>query len=78
MEAGDIEWLRKIATGDAEDIMLSVGRTQRILNTIAELQDALKEISLGKGAFSRDPQQHANNTIENMKSIALQALKEKP
>ena len=38
LEAGDIEWLRKIATGDAEDIMLSVGRTQRILNSIKELE----------------------------------------
>jgi len=44
---------------------------------IAELEDALKEISLGKGAFSLDPQQHANNTIENMKSIALAALEDK-
>lgn len=41
---------------------------------IAHLERALHEISLGKGAFSLDPLEHAKNAIENMKGIALNAL----
>lgn len=38
------------------------------------LVKALEEIAEGKGAFSRDPFQHAKNCIEDMKQIALDAL----
>lgn len=39
-----------------------------------KLEVALQEIAKGEGAFSRDPLEHAKNTIENMKAIALGAL----
>ena len=39
------------------------------------LMEALKEISKGEGAYNEDKLEHANNTIENMKSIATEALK---
>jgi hypothetical protein len=35
---------------------------------------ALEEIAKGEGAFSRDHLTHAQNTIENMKRIAVEAL----
>lgn len=38
------------------------------------LMDAMKEIAKGEGAFSMDKLTHANNTIDNMMSIAKQAL----
>ena len=41
----------------------------------AELLEALIEIAKGEGAFDFDRLIHANNTIENMKSIAQKAIK---
>jgi len=41
---------------------------------LARTKAALAEISLGMGAFSRDPLEHAENCIENMKEIARNAL----
>ncbi|KKL79382.1 hypothetical protein LCGC14_2015350, partial [marine sediment metagenome] len=40
-----------------------------------ELFDALNEISEGKGPYDLDPIQHASNCIEDMKAIALEAIK---
>ena len=34
----------------------------------------LEEIEKGEGAYSRDVLQHAENTIENMKKLAREAL----
>jgi hypothetical protein len=42
---------------------------------IAELTEALEEISEGTGAFSRDPLTHATNCIGAMKACAFRALK---
>ena len=39
-----------------------------------DLLAALREITKGEGAFSRDPLTFANNTIENMKEIANTAI----
>lgn len=44
------------------------------VNNHEKLVEALREIKKGEGAFSRDQLTHANNTIENMKEIADQAL----
>ena len=44
----------------------------------ARYEKALREIEKGEGAFSRDPLEHAENTIDNMKDIARQALERKP
>jgi|GEM_PF-7034796 len=44
---------------------------------IAELEAALREIAKGEGAFSRDQLTHAENCIDNMKSIAQEALQGK-
>jgi len=41
---------------------------------MGEVAELLREISEGKGAYSRDPLTHASNTIENMKNLALEAL----
>ena len=41
---------------------------------VKELVEALEEIKKGEGAYSQDHLTHANNTIENMKSIAEEAL----
>ena len=38
------------------------------------LRKALEEIAKGEGRFSRDPLTHANNTVQDMKAIALAAL----
>lgn len=41
-----------------------------------KLLEALKEISKGEGAFDVDQLEHASNCIENMKSIANEAILE--
>lgn len=38
------------------------------------LKPALEQICKGEGEFSRDPLEHATNTIENMKAIAAATL----
>lgn len=42
---------------------------------IAALREALTEISKGEGAYRLDPLEHASNTIDSMKNLALSALK---
>ncbi len=39
-----------------------------------DLLEALTEILKGEGAYDTDRFEHANNTIENMKSIAKEAI----
>lgn len=39
-----------------------------------ELLAALEEISEGKGRYNQDQFEHAKNTIEDMKQIALEAI----
>jgi hypothetical protein len=39
-----------------------------------ELLATLREISEGRGRFSRDNFEHARNTIEDMKQLALDAI----
>lgn len=41
---------------------------------VNDLLAALKEIAKGEGRFSRDPLEHAANTIEDMKALALAAI----
>jgi hypothetical protein len=46
----------------------------RLENALA----ALREIARGEGRFSRDPLEHASNTIEDMKRLATDALQVAP
>ncbi len=46
----------------------------RAVNAYDDMLTALKEISKGAGAFSRDPLEHATNTIEEMKEMAKEAI----
>ena len=43
-------------------------------NAYLALRAALAEIAKGEGEFSRNPLQHAENTIESMKLLAREAL----
>jgi len=43
---------------------------------IKKLEEALKEIKKGEGRYDRDPLTHCGNTVEDMKQIATEALKE--
>ena len=56
----------------------TTGMSDRKLSTEVErLKAALVEIAKGDGAFNRDRLTHADNCIENMKSIALAAMRSK-
>ena len=41
---------------------------------ITIMEEALKEIALSRGPYSRDQLTHAENTIEAMKQVAEEAL----
>jgi hypothetical protein len=41
---------------------------------LIQLEELLKEISLAEGPYHRNPHQHAQNTIEHMQKLAIQAL----
>ncbi len=66
---------------DAERLIMpnpfKCGTCDAKTNELAErnrLREALEEIAKGEGRFSRDPFQHAQNTIEDMIAIAREAL----
>jgi predicted nucleic acid-binding Zn-ribbon protein len=46
----------------------------QLRDRIEELKSALSEIAEGRGPFSRDPLEHADNCIEDMKRIATEAI----
>ena len=46
----------------------------RAVNAHDELVGALEKITMGEGAFSRDPLTHAENCIDDMKALARAAL----
>ena len=59
--------------------LLSTGQEDKIsycpLHASAgQMREALVQIAKGKGRFSRDHHEHAENTIEDMKALALNAL----
>jgi hypothetical protein len=47
---------------------------QEAADRIEALEGALREIARGEGRFSRDPYEHACNTIEDLIAIARAAL----
>lgn len=49
-------------------------KTSRII----ALKEALEEIQKGEGAYDFNPANHAVNCINNMKSIATEALRQTP
>lgn len=64
-------------TGQDERYFQEMSEWQANAALIAAAPDllaALKEIGLGNGTYSRDPLQHASNTIEAMKEIARAAI----
>jgi hypothetical protein len=50
------------------------GERAKLAAAAPELLEALKRIALGEGRFSRDPYEHACNTIEDMKALAVTAI----
>ncbi len=48
--------------------------TANVFLAALAMYEALKEISEGKGRFSLDQLEHADNTIEDMKQLAIEAL----
>ena len=68
VQAGDT-----ILTQDSEITKLRE-EVESLKSALRQAGEALKEIKKGEGAFSLDHLTHANNTIENMKSLAEDPL----
>lgn len=49
-----------------------------LCDEIRRLRAALTEIAKGEGRFSRDPLEHASNTVDDMKAMARKALEDEP
>ena len=49
-------------------------REQAQAGRLGRMEEALKEIALGRRYFNREPLEHAKNCIESMKMLAKQAL----
>ena len=64
------------AVGDENFALMQLANSR--LNEVAKqlgiTQNALREISEGKGAYSRDQLIHASNCIADMKKLAVDAL----
>jgi hypothetical protein len=73
-------WVREAldpATPDTQRITLGdvdVEELEAAADRIEALEGALREIARGEGRFSRDPYEHACNTIEDLIAIARAAL----
>lgn len=50
------------------------GTIHQVIERVALMRAALREITRGAGPYNRDPLTHADNCIESMKSIAVGAL----
>ncbi len=77
-QLAQIERLKAAAVYDAGD-RSTTARGWAIIALEAEaraeyLESALLEVSEGKGRFSINPMAHAENTVEDMKKIALGAI----
>lgn len=60
---------------DAESALTEMfDRAAAAVDQRDDMVAALKEISEGRGPFSQDHHQHAKNTIEAMKAVAVAAL----
>ena len=46
-----------------------------IIDTYTDFLEALTEISKGKGRYNMDKLTHASNTIDDMKELAINAIK---
>lgn len=55
----------------------TVDEVKRLTNELREARAALEEIAEGKGRYSTDPLTHAENTIEDMSALAVEALANK-
>ena len=62
---------------DGDAIYIATFNPQFVLGLLDRLEryeGALKEISIGRGAFALDPYEHAKNCIAEMKAVANEAL----
>jgi hypothetical protein len=46
----------------------------KLIALVSDMVKALQEITKGEGRYSRDPLEHASNTIEDMRAIAIDVL----
>lgn len=74
----DIRWMEEF--GDIPDgWVVYLSKAKELLTVerkkVNDLRTALQEIAKGEGRYSTDQLTHASNTIEDMKELALRALK---
>jgi hypothetical protein len=71
---GIAETIAVMQCGDFDTDQANAELIVKSCNNHDFLVETLKEISEGKGRYSTDQLTHANNTIEDMKKLALEAI----
>ena len=56
---------------------LKPGEGAWLVAEVEKLRSGLREIAKGEGRYSREPLEHASNTIEDMKLLAQELLAER-
>jgi hypothetical protein len=79
---GDFDGNSRVIIGDDRRLAVvhvsdeETDANARLIAAAPLMLAALDEISLGAGPFNQDPMRHAENTIENMKELARNAIRE--
>lgn len=69
-------WLRKYLQDTPNAPEPFIREFSSMVDYIERMERMLQRISEPEGAYNRDPLTHASNVIENVRAIALEALKE--
>ena len=71
----DLPEVRYEAVMTGTNRKVNAERIVHCVNHHDKLIETLEEIAEGKGAYNEDELMHASNTVENMKELAIEALK---
>lgn len=63
------DWLKEVIA-EAQALSVLKARVREAAERVEKAHNKLEDVSEGRGGFSRDPHEHAHNTIEDAKHDA--------